>query len=181
ATNMLIDRLGGLDALTQRFKAWGLTSTALRNQLPDLSGTNTTSARDLADLLLQINQGRLVSPQSRDRIFSIMERTRNNTLLPQGIGSEADIAHKTGDIGTLVGDAGVVDMPNGKRYVIAVLVKRPYNDGRANELISRISQTVYDHLNRPWEISTSATKSPAQPKGNDRSSSSASPSPANAR
>lgn len=181
ATNMLIDRLGGLEALTQRFKAWGLTSTALRNQLPDLSGTNTTSARDLADLLLQINQGGLVSPQSRDRIFSIMERTRNNTLLPQGIGPEADIAHKTGDIGTLVGDVGIVDMPNGKRYVIAVLVKRPYNDGRANDLISRISQTVYDHLNQPWEIVTSTTKSLVQPKGDAQTSGSPSPSPANAQ
>jgi beta-lactamase class A len=160
ATNMLIDRLGGLEVLSQRFKQWGMTTTAMRSLLPDLSGTNTTSARDLADLMLQINQGKLVSPRSRDRILSIMQRTRNNSLLPQGIGKDALISHKTGDIGSMVGDVGIVDMPNGKRYVVAVLVKRPYNDGRANDLISRISQATYDYLSKPWEIAKPPTTSP---------------------
>ncbi len=161
ATNMLIDRLGGLEVLSQRFKQWGMTTTAMRNLLPDLSGTNTTSARDLADLMLQVNQGKLVSPRSRDRILSIMQRTRNNSLLPQGIGRDALISHKTGDIGSMIGDIGLVDMPNGKRYVVAVLVKRPYNDGRANDLISRISQATYDHLSKPWEIAKPPATSPA--------------------
>ena len=51
ATNMLIERLGGAEALNQRFREWGLTQTAIRNVLPDLEGTNTTSAKDLAYLL----------------------------------------------------------------------------------------------------------------------------------
>ena len=38
ATNMLIARMGGIDALNQRFGSWGLTATILRNQLPDIQG-----------------------------------------------------------------------------------------------------------------------------------------------
>src|SRR5262245_33407540 len=51
ATNMLIDRLGGMDALNASFTAWGLEKTRLRTPLPDMAGTNTTSPRDLVAVL----------------------------------------------------------------------------------------------------------------------------------
>ena len=51
ATNMLIERLGGATVLNQRFKNWGLMVTEIKNPLPDLPGTNTTSPKDLAHLM----------------------------------------------------------------------------------------------------------------------------------
>jgi beta-lactamase class A len=149
ATNMLIDRLGGATALNQRFKSWGLTTTVIHNPLPDLEGTNTTSPKDLAMLMTLVSQGDLVSMRSRDRLLDIMRRTKTNTLLPQGLGPGATIAHKTGDIGSVVGDAGLIDMPNGQRYVAAVMVKRPHNNAQAKELIRQISRQVYTHLSQP--------------------------------
>ena len=146
ATNMLIERLGGAEALNQRFREWGLTQTAIRNALPDLEGTNTTSAKDLAYLLTLIDRGELVSLRSRDRLLGIMRGTVTNTLLPQGIEENAIIAHKTGDIGTVIGDAGIIDMPSGKRYVAAVMVKRPHNDPQGRTLIQEISKTAYQHF-----------------------------------
>ena len=146
ATNMLIERLGGAEALNQQFREWGLTQTAIRAVLPDLEGTNTTSAKDLAYLLTLIDRGELVSLRSRDRLLGIMRETVTNTLLPQGIEENAIIAHKTGDIGTVIGDAGIIDMPSGKRYVAAVMVKRPHNDPQGRTLIQEISQTAYQHF-----------------------------------
>ena len=146
ATNMIIKRLGGNAALNQRFKSWGLTATVINNQLPDLEGTNTITTQDLVTLLSMIDLGKLVEPRSRDRFMDIMRRPITNTLLPRGIPDEARIIHKTGDIASTVGDAGIVDMPNGKRYVIAVMVKRPDNDQRANELIRQISRTTYEYF-----------------------------------
>ena len=146
ATNMLIRKMGGANALNQRFQSWGLTSTALRNPLPDLEGTNTTSPKDMVTLITLVSDGELISLRSRDQMLHIMERTQTNTLLPQGVGVGAQIAHKTGDIGSMVGDVGLVDMPNGKRYAIAALVQRPHNDSRAQELIRTISKKVYDAL-----------------------------------
>jgi len=102
ATNMLIKRMGGKKALNQRFQAWGLTSTVINNPLPDLEGTNTTSPRDLVTILGKVNQGELLSLRSRDRLLNIMQETRTRTLLPQGIEKSADIAHKTGDIGSML-------------------------------------------------------------------------------
>jgi len=146
ATNMIVKRIGGIEAANQRFLSWDLTSTVMRNPLPDLTGTNTTSPEDLVNLLAMVEQGKILSPRSRDRLMDIMRRTKTNTLLPQGIPPEATIAHKTGDIQSVVGDAGIIDMPNGKRYIISAIAKRPTNDQRANELIRKISRTVYTHL-----------------------------------
>ncbi len=146
ATEMIIERLGGKDALNKRFQEWGLESTVIRNLLPDLEGTNTTSTRDLAILLAKVNQGDLLSVRSRDRLLEIMRRTKTRTLLPEGIEENAVIAHKTGDIGTYLGDAGIIDMPSGKRYIGAVIVKRPYNDVSGRLLIQDISRTAYQHF-----------------------------------
>jgi len=155
ATNMLIARLGGAAALNQRFQSWGLTVTEIRNPLPDLSGTNTTSPRDLANLMALVNQGDLMSLRAHDRLLDIMRHTTIDTLLPRGLGQGATIAHKTGDIGSLVGDVGLVDMPSGKRYIAVAMVKRPHNDSRAQELIRQVSRVTYQVFNQP--VASSST------------------------
>ncbi|WP_210437155.1 serine hydrolase [Oxynema aestuarii] len=148
ATNMLIDLLGGAEILNEQFRGWGLSSTQISNPLPDLEGTNTTSPRDLVQLMSMVEQGGLVSLRSRDRLLDILTATVNDSLLPQGLGQDAAIAHKTGDIGTSIADAGLVDRPDGKRYLIATLVKRPHNDPQGEELIRQMSKAVYDSFDR---------------------------------
>ncbi len=148
ATNMLIARLGGIDALNQRFRTWGLTATTIRNQLPDLQGTNTTSPRELANLMAIVSQGNLVSIPSRDLMLDILRRTQRNTLLPSGLGTGARTYHKTGDIGTMLADTGLIVVPTGKRYVVAVMVQRPNNDPRAEKLISSISRAAYQEFSQ---------------------------------
>lgn len=146
ATNMTIELLGGATALNQRFVDWGLNATKIRNSLPDLAGTNTTSPEDLSNLLLKIDTGQLVSEASRDRILQIMQQAQRNHLLPQGLGKDATIAHKTGDIRSVLGDTGIIEMPNNKRYIASVLVKRADNDPQAESLIREISRTAYQYF-----------------------------------
>lgn len=148
ATNMLIDLLGGYDALNQRFQSWGLTGTIVRSPLPDIQGTNTTTAKDMGMMMSLLSRGKLMSFKSRDRVLDIMRRVENNSLLPQGLGEGATISHKTGTIGTMLGDVGLVDTALGRRYVAAVLVKRPRDDDRANSLIQQISKLSYQAFNQ---------------------------------
>jgi beta-lactamase class A len=161
ATNMLIARLGGKEVLNQRFRSWGLTTTTLNNALPDIEGTNVSTPKELANLIAIVNRGELVSLRSRDRMLDIMQKTQINNLLPQGLGAGATIAHKTGNIGSILADVGLVDMPTGKRYIIAVMVKRPFNDISAQELIRKVSRTTYDYFNQP-QASPSTTSMPIE-------------------
>ncbi|MEO0806400.1 MAG: serine hydrolase [Cyanobacteria bacterium J06643_4] len=149
ATNMMIDLLGGQDILNLRFKDYGLESTQLSNPLPDLEGTNTTSARDLAHTMLLISEGSDLSVRSRDRVLNILNRTYNKSLLAGGLEEQGALTfNKTGDIASVLGDVALVDLPNGKRYVISALVKRPENDGRAREMLRRISGRTYQEADK---------------------------------
>ncbi|MEG4802029.1 serine hydrolase [Microcoleus sp. ARI1-B5] len=148
ATNMMVELLGGAEVLNQHFASWGLRATVLRNKLPDLEGTNTTSPKDLINIIAQVDRGNLVSVKSRDRILQIMRQTQNDSLLPRGLGEGAVIAHKTGNINTMLADAGMVDLPNGKRYLVAVMVKHPPETEKpAQSLIRDISKMSYRYLN----------------------------------
>jgi beta-lactamase class A len=79
-------------------------------------------------------------------MLGILEQTTTNTLLPPGLEKGSLIFHKTGDIGTVLGDTGIVDMLNGDRYVITVLAKRPHNDPQGKLLIQEISKAVYEQF-----------------------------------
>lgn len=147
ATNLIIDLLGGQDKLNRQFDGWGLHETRIANWLPDFNGTNTTSPYNLAFLLGRVDRGEIISAGSRKYMYSIMERCHTRTLLPQGLPPGAKIAHKTGDIASMVGNVGIItDASKGLRYIIAVQVGRPHNDHRANQLIRDISRIVYTHL-----------------------------------
>jgi len=157
ATNMLIKQMGGMAPLNQRFLKMGLVATVLHSPLPDLTGTNITSSADLGNLLVKIDAGTLISLRSRDRLLYIMRNIVRNTLLPQGLEPGAIIAHKTGDIKSVLGDVGIIDMPNGKRYIASVLVKRPDNSPQAKEFIQKASSTAYQYFKQ------SQTTSPSLP------------------
>ncbi|KAF3890214.1 MULTISPECIES: serine hydrolase [Nostocales] len=149
ATNMIIDRLGGKAKLNQRFRSWGLQNTVIRNLLGDFKGTNTTSPKDLARLSVMIDNDKLLTNTSRSKALGIMRRVENRRLLPSGLGKGATIAHKTGTLGIILGDAGIVELPTGKRYLAGIFVKRPFGDTRAREFISQISKLVYGYINQP--------------------------------
>jgi beta-lactamase class A len=160
ATNMLIKRLGGMEQLNQRFTKMGLVATRLHNPLPDLTGTNTTTSADLGNLLVKIDGGNLISLRSRDRMLYIMRNIATNTLLPEGLELGAIIAHKTGDIKSALGDVGIIDMPNGKRYIASVLVKRPDNSPLAKEFIQKASGTAYQYFKNPQTTSFKLEEKP---------------------
>lgn len=146
ATNMIIKRLGGAKVLNQRFRSWGLQDTAIRNWLPDLSGTNTVSAHDLALILTKLAKWNLLSASSQARAIAILKTCHTRSLLVPGIGPGAEIAHKTGDIGFVIGDAGIVFMPNGRQYIAAVMLRRPYDDPRGRDYVQSISRLTYSYF-----------------------------------
>ncbi len=153
ATNMIIARMGGIEALNQRFRSWGLTATVLRNQLPDIQGTNTTSPKELGNVMAMLSKGNLVTnPVSRNSILEIMRRNQRRHLLPKGLGAGANIANKTGYIGAMLGDVGLIELPTGKRYVVAVMVQRPRNDPSAETLITSVSSLAYQYFSQAAAI-----------------------------
>ena len=158
ATNLLIKRLGGRQALNARFQSLGLPATVINNWLPDLNGTNTTSARDLAKSIALVDTGEKLSPRARDLFREILGTSGTNTLIPagllKGLGKESSSPdgellpygitayNKTGDIGIAYSDAALIQLPSGQRAVAAFMVKGPFNDPRSGDLIRAMAATV---------------------------------------
>ena len=130
--------------LNASLRNWGFNKTYLQNWLPDIYGTNLTTPKDMATILFNADNADFLSLESRAKIVEIMSKVKNRSLLCQGLPEGAAIYHKTGDIGEMLGDAGVVSMPNGERYIIVTMVKRNWNDYSARTLINSISSVTYN-------------------------------------
>jgi len=143
ATNMLIDLLGGFDHVNRDFHRWGLKQTKVNNWLVDIEGQNVTCPYDLVYLLGRVDHGELINAEHRAFMYEIMEKCKNRSLLPQGLGPGATIIHKTGTIGVMVGDAGIVTTSGGTRYAVAIQTSRKRNDSYANYLIREMSKHIY--------------------------------------
>ncbi len=144
ATNMILSAVGGAHEMDMALQNWGFSKTYIKTWLPDLYGTNVTTPKDMATILFNADNPDFLTLENRSRIVEIMSKVKNTSLLKQGIPDNARLIHKTGDIGEMLGDVGVVTMPDGRRYIITVMVKRNWNDYSARTLINAISSVTYN-------------------------------------
>ncbi|MBQ8668204.1 serine hydrolase [bacterium] len=149
ATNMLMAKVGSMTDVNQAIRDWGLKDTYVQTWLPDLTGTNKTTARDMATMLYNIDENdKFLSPESRAKILNYMGHVHNNRLIHAGLGPGAVFLHKTGDIGKMLGDAGIVIAPNGKKYIVVILANRPHNSIAGKEFIVKASEIIYNYMVR---------------------------------
>ncbi len=158
ATNLLIKRIGGKEVLNKYFKKLGLNSTKINNLLPDLEGTNTTSAKDLVRTIQLVDEGKILGPRTRDLFREVMSTSTSNRLLPAGMlkglgASDVDpdynllikgyrVYNKTGDIGIAYADAGLIELPDNSRAIAGFIVKGPFNDPRSPSLIREMAAAM---------------------------------------
>ncbi len=146
ATNMLMSKMGSMEDVNAGLRDWGLSRTRVNNWLPDLDGTNTTTAMEMSKLLYNLDNPGFLNVNSRESIIDYMSHVKNNRLIQAGIDPKALFIHKTGDIGTMLGDAGIVYAPNGKRYIVVILANRPFNHPAGKEFIQKASKIIYDDI-----------------------------------
>ena len=146
STNMIMSKLGGMDDVNIGLRDWGINTTYVRTWLPDLKGTNKTTALDMAKILYNLDNPGFLNINSREYIIDYMSHVKNDRLIKAGLGEGALFIHKTGDIGTMLGDAGIVFAPNGKKYIVVILAQRPHNAYQGKEYIVKASELIYKHI-----------------------------------
>ena len=146
ATNMIMSKIGGMDDVNIGLRDWGISKTYVRTWLPDMNGNNKTTAQDLAKILYNLDNPGFLNINSREYIIDYMSHVKNNKLIAAGLGEGALFVHKTGDIGRMLGDAGIVFAPNGKKYIIVILANRPYNAPQGKDFIVNASSLIYKSI-----------------------------------
>ena len=153
ATNLIIERLGGLSAVQAKIQSLGYQDTRLQRLMMDQVAIaegreNFTSAREVGQLLAKLYQHKLVG-QEQDQIFLdyLAQQTDRQglvALLPQGVISY----NKTGTNSAqgLQHDAALVQLTNQSAYVLVVLQEGP-GDGDLLKPLQEIGQRVYELMN----------------------------------
>ena len=146
STNMIMAKIGGMDDVNIGLRDWGISKTYVRTWLPDLNGTNKTTALDMAKILYNLDNPGFLNINSREYIIDYLSHVKNNRLIAAGLGEGALFVHKTGDIGTMLGDAGIVYAQNGKKYIVVILAQRPHNAPQGKDFIVKASSLIYKYI-----------------------------------
>lgn len=148
ATNMLLYEIGGMDGFNRAMRNLGLKVTSINEWLPDLDGTNKITAREMSKILYNIDNPNYINPKYKNILKEYLGNTRNIHLIKEKLPKDVMVLHKTGDIGTMLGDSGIVYANNGRKYIITILTKRPHNDYSAKNFIQEASLLIFNDINR---------------------------------
>ncbi len=107
---------------------------------------NTTTARDLAALLIAIQQDKAATPGACAAMRDVLLGQEFNTEIPAGLPAGTKVAHKTGQITGVLHDAAIVYPVTAPPYVLVVLTSGIPDERVARAMIADISRMVYRHF-----------------------------------
>lgn len=101
----------------------------------------------MIDLLLKIQSGAALRPDSTKTLLDIMERCQTGEKRLKGLLPTATVvAHKTGTLMSIANDVGLVTLPDGSKFAIAVFVKGDTKGIDVQErVIADVARAAYDY------------------------------------
>lgn len=149
ATNTLIPVAGAANA-DATAHALGATRMHVRRGVEDgkafaLGLNNTTTAGDLAALMLAIERGTAATSASCVMMRDILLREIYSGEIPAGLPPGTPVAQKTGSITGVLHDAAIVYPPGRTPYVLVVLTSGIPDELVAKSLIADISRLVWEY------------------------------------
>jgi len=154
ATNMLIE-LVTADSVMKTMKKLGANDIQVRRGVEDNKAfekglNNTTTAYDQMLLYNQLAKEKIVDSTSSKEMIRILLDQRFNKIIPAELPKETKVAHKTGAITGVQHDAGIVYLPEGRKYVLVLLSKfKPADEEKVIKAMADVSKLVYDYMQKP--------------------------------
>ena len=158
--DILFGLVGGPARVQEYFHGLGLKRIAIVNteaemhQSWNVQFNNFSEPWEMVKLLEAFHREKLLSKSSQHILIDMMLKTitgrkRLKGMLPEG----TDVAHRTGMSSTndqgvraALNDVGIVTLPNGGHFAIAVFVSNTKEDtSKLEELIAKISKATFDH------------------------------------
>ena len=107
---------------------------------------NTTTAYDLMVIYDKIASHQVVNPKACDEMIGVLLDQKHNSIIPALLPKGVKVAHKTGSITGVHHDSGIVFLPDGTKYVLALLSKNLENDPAATGAMARVSEMIYQYV-----------------------------------
>lgn len=112
----------------------------------DPRDTGTTTA--MAQLLAKVWKGELLSDSSTSVFKQIMGQTRTGAGRLRGVlPPDTPVAHKTGTVGDVINDVGVITLPDGKgEVIVAVLMESTADTATRERTIANLARAAHDYF-----------------------------------
>lgn len=164
SSEKLLQLAGGPLKVTERMRSLGFEDLDIHSTIAEFVKTrqnpNTGSADDLAQLLVQLHQGKILQPVHQNLLIGFMQRSvtglhRLRGDLPAG----TVVADKTGSgdkdaitrAAKATNDVGIITLPSDRGHIaIAVLVSESkLADADQEKLIAELARAAYDAYATP--------------------------------
>jgi beta-lactamase class A len=159
SSDKLVQLAGGALKVTERMRSLGFQNLDIHitsgEYVKTRKNPNTGSADDLAKLLVQLHQGKILQPTHQNLLVGFMKRaTTGLKRLRADLPAGTLVADKTGSgeqdaitrTAKTTNDVGIITLPSGRGHLaIAVLVsgsKLP--DAAQEKLIAEVARAAYD-------------------------------------
>ena len=159
STDKLLQLVGGPIKVTERMRSLGFQNLDIHSTVAEYVKTrqnpNTGSADDLAKLLVQLHEGKILQPHQQNLLIGFMQRaTTGLNRLRGDLPAGTLVADKTGSgekdavtkVAKVTNDVGIITLPSGRGHLaIAVLLtgsKLP--DAAQEKLIAELARAAYD-------------------------------------
>ena len=105
---------------------------------------NVTTAADMASLFEQLLAGTVLSQSTSAEMLDLLAEQQINDRLPADLPSGTKVAHKTGDLDSLLHDAGVIYAPSGPITVV-VMTDEITDTDAILDFIRQIAVLAYEY------------------------------------
>lgn len=110
-------------------------------------GALRTSANDVADLLVDLAEGRLLSPASTEHLVGLLEAQHFSSPLSEALGPDVTFGHKLGTLDDVSHDAGIVRLGERRWVVVAVTSDWPSGAARrAEPLLAAVGEAARGYV-----------------------------------
>ena len=113
----------------------------------DDNDDNTASPRVIGQYFTLLAQKKLVSAAASDRMLARLERQQINDRLPSQLPPATVVAHKTGNLGFVTHDAGIIFTSSGPRVVVGMTANT--NEDEAVHFLAGLGALVYSAVLEP--------------------------------
>ncbi len=146
AANMILDRLGR-ERINSLASGVAMEDTAVNRRMFELESpypSNSSSARDLTNLLIALVEGELLGDSLTTRALDIMSEGEYRERIGRYLDREVRVANKLGTVSTMVGDTALIFFPDRSPVAVTIIVEKPEEIGveMAEREIGRLVSTL---------------------------------------
>ncbi|MCP8856440.1 serine hydrolase [Latilactobacillus sakei] len=162
ATNVLIDEVGGFSAVNRTITSvvGPKHQSSLERKMMDTSNiengrANRINAKEAAQTLLQLYQGKVIDPTTDAQMLSLMLKTKNRTKLPSQLPAGAICYNKSGESNYrgIENDMALIKY-NGHVFAMCVLIEM---DGEGETPIDATIEQTQSEVNAIGNIGQAVT------------------------